>query len=186
MQIMRYFKFIFILLFSALTSHLAIILFWPSTTAETPYKRMVSSLNVNKMALISENFGSDILQFESQDMRYAVCHYALDKQALIINSKIADSFAIITIYSEFGEALFSINTRQTKLLNVKLALLLEGAENNLPEGVVFHRIKNPKGMVVIRMAVPDTAYYQKIGEQLQTATCTTLNDVNDATEKTSE
>ncbi|MGL1922061.1 MAG: DUF1254 domain-containing protein [Hyphomicrobiales bacterium] len=162
---------ILIVFLMAISTHLAIIVFWPSTQTGSPYMRVAELLEPHKFHQISDDFGGDILQFESQDLRYGVCHYDLDDEALILSANINDGFGILTVYSEFGEVLFSINSRQTKMEQLKFALLLEEAENNLPTGMVFHRIAKPKGMVIIRLAVGDKAYYGNIAQQLATATC---------------
>lgn len=168
---MRFIRLLLILVLTAIFSHLALIVFWPNTKSDSPYLRVSKLLEPHNFFVISDDFGADILQFESQDLRYAICHYNLDDQALLLNADINDGFGILTVYSEFGEVLFSINSRQTKMQQLKFALLLEGADNNLPTGMVFHRIKKNKGMIIIRLAASDTAYNEKISQQLASASC---------------
>lgn len=160
-----------VVILTAVFTHLALIVFWPSTNADSPYLRVSNLLEPHKFYTISDDFGADILQFESQDLRYGICHYDLKDQALMLNVNINDGFGILTVYSEFGEVLFSVNSRQTQMAELKFALLLEAAENNLPTGMVFHRIAAPKGMIIIRLATSDTAYNEAIGRQLTNATC---------------
>ncbi|MBL1240759.1 MAG: DUF1254 domain-containing protein [OCS116 cluster bacterium] len=168
---MRFIKPLLILILTAVVSHLALIVFWPETKTDSPYSRVSELLEPHKFFIISDDFGADILQFESQDLRYAICHYDLHDQSLMLSANINDGFGILTVYSEFGEVIFSINSRQTKMAHLQFALLLEGAENNLPTGMVFHRIENSKGMIIIRLAVSDVAYDEQIGQQLASASC---------------
>lgn len=168
---MRFIRPLLILILTAIFSHLALIVFWSNGNADSPYLRASGLLEQHKFHIISDDFGTDILQFESQDLRYAICHYDLNEQALILGANINDGFGILTVYSEIGEVIFSINSRQTKMAKLEFALLLEGAENNLPSGMVFQRIANKKGMVVIRLAVSDAAYNERVTLQLASASC---------------
>lgn len=168
---MRFIRPLLILILTAIFSHLALIVFWSNGKVDSPYLRVSSLLEPHKFYMISDDFGADILQFESQDLRYAICHYDLADQTLMLSANINDGFGILTVYSEFGEVIFSINSRQTKMAQLKFALLLEEAENDLPSGMVFQRIADKKGMVIIRLAMSDAAYNDKIGQQLASARC---------------
>lgn len=168
---MRLFRPFLVLVLTAIFTHLAIIVFWPETNSDSPYLRISKLIEPHKFFIVSDDFGADLLQFESQDLRYGICHYDLQDEALVLSANINDGFGILTVYSEYGEVLFSINSRQTKMQQLKFALLLDGAENNLPTGMVFHRIRDKKGMVIVRLAVSDKAYYDKIETQLASATC---------------
>lgn len=160
-----------VLIFTTLVSHLAIVVFWPSSQLDSPYSRISDLLEPHRFYQISDDFGGDVLQFESQDLRYAICHYDLSDEALVLSANINDGFGMLSVYSEFGEVLFSINSSQTKMVQLKFALLLNGADNNLPSGMVFHRVAQPKGMVIIRLAVGDKAYYKNLEQQLASAKC---------------
>lgn len=168
---MRFLKPFIVLILTAIVSHLAIIIFWPETNSDSPYQRISRLIEPHKFIILSDEFGADLLQFESQDLRYGICHYDLDDQALLLTANINDGFGILTVYSEFGEVLFSINSRQTQMAQLRFALLLEGVENNLPTGMVFHRIEKKKGMIIIRLAVSDEAYNEKVEQQLTSASC---------------
>lgn len=168
---MKFLKPLIILILTAIVTHLSIVVFWPQTNSDSPYLRISKFIEPHKFFILSDDFGADLLQFESQDLRYGVCHYDLDDEALVLNANINDGFGILTVYSEFGEVLFSINSRQTKMQQLEFALLLENAANNLPTGMVFQRIHSKKGMIIIRLAVSDKAYYDKIEQQLASATC---------------
>lgn len=168
---MRFLKPLLVMILTASVTHLAIIVFWPETNSDSPYLRISKLIEPHKFYILSDNFGVDLLQFESQDLRYGVCHYDLNDEALLLSANINDGFGILTVYSEFGEVLFSVNSRQTQMQQLKFALLLEEAENNLPTGMVFHRIQQNKGMIIIRLASSDKAYYDKIEQQLTNATC---------------
>ncbi len=174
---MKFIKPILIIVSTAIITHLLLIIYWANNSPNSPYLRVAELLEVNKFHVVNESFGKGILQFESQDLRYGVCHYALNEQALILNATINNGFGIVTVYSQFGEALFSINSRQTKMENLRLALLLEGAPNNLPDGLVFHRIKSSKGMVVVRLATSDQSYNANVELQLKMANCQVIDDV---------
>lgn len=168
---MRFIRPLIVMTLTAILTHLAIVAFWPDTNSDSPYKRISNLVEPHKFFILSDDFGADLLQFESQDLRYGICHYDLVDDVLLLSANINDGFGILTVYSEFGEVLFSINSRQTKMQQLKFALLLEGAENNLPAGMVFHRIKAKKGMIIIRLAISDKAYYERIEQQLTSATC---------------
>lgn len=168
---MRFIRPLLILILTAIFSHLALIVFWSNGNVDSPYSRVSNLLEPHKFYAISDDFGADILQFESQDLRYAICHYDLNDQALILSANINDGFGILTVYSEIGEVIFSINSRQTKMAQLEFALLLEGAENNLPSGMVFQRIASEKGMIIIRLAASDAAYNEKVAQQLASASC---------------
>ncbi|MBL1419155.1 MAG: DUF1254 domain-containing protein [Alphaproteobacteria bacterium] len=168
---MQFIRPLLILTLAAIFSHLTLIVFWSNGNANSPYLRVSSLLEPHKFYTLSEDFGADILQFESQDLGYAVCHYDLNDQALVLNANINDGFGILTVYSEFGEVIFSINSRQTKMAHLEFALLLEGAENSLPSGMVFQRITAKTGMIIIRLAVSGAAYHERVAQQLASARC---------------
>lgn len=168
---MGLFKAISLIIFSAVISHFAIVMFWPAPNEDNAYTRVSSRFDANKFYILRDGFGENILQFESHDLLYGICHYDLNDEALILSADIRDGFGILTVYSQAGEVLFSINSRQTLLDKLTIALLPVDAENNLPDGMVFHRIEENKGLIIIRLALSDMSYVDKIEEQLIGAKC---------------
>ncbi|MCJ8323082.1 MAG: DUF1254 domain-containing protein [Rhizobiales bacterium] len=168
---MKYIRAIILLLISAIITHLAVVVYWPSPVSDSTYMRVTASFEPNKFYILKDGFGDDILQFDSHDLLYGICHYELNDEALVVKADINDGFGILAVYSEFGEILFSINSRQTLLSEINVALLPVDAVNNLPDGMVFHRVASNKGMIIIRLALSEKAYTEKVENQLMGATC---------------
>ncbi len=159
----------------ALAVHLAVV-------AYIPYKVMDTVMNVRFKDLPRNtmNFGPpttvesrDVVR-PSPDILYSICIYDVSKKPLLITCPLPEGYWSASFYADNTDNFFVINDRQARSNPVQL--LLVGKNNTATElaNAITVKAQSDRGLVLIRMLVPDENALPSLIDVQQKAGCKQL------------
>lgn len=166
----------------AMIVHLSVVLFAPMIDVGRRMAAFETAAPVNSLKPIqSASSESSILVEPSPDISYAFCRFDVSDSALRISAPIPDSYWSLSIYSDAGENLYTINDAQTGVR--QLHLLVTNAESSeagagaIPDGPkesIRFASPVPRGLVLIRSFIPERSLRAIIDATVASARCTSM------------
>lgn len=166
----------------ATVAHLSVVLFAPMVDIGRRMAAFEAAAPINSLRkLPAVGPGPSILVEASPDISYAFCRFDVSAEPLKVSAPIPDSYWSVSIYSDTGENLYTINDAQTGVR--RLELVIADGSKEVPEGgaivdVAEDSIVYPspvrRGLVVLRGYVPDRSQRKIIDSTIASATCAPL------------
>jgi uncharacterized membrane protein len=166
----------------ATVAHLGVVLFAPMVDVGRRMAAFEAAAPANSLRKVPPvGPGRSILVEPSPDISYAFCRFDISTQPLKVSAPIPDSYWSLSIYSDTGENLYTINDAQTGVRRLELvivdALQAEpegGAILDVPEDSFHYASPVRHGLVLLRGYIPDRSQRQIIDSTIASATCAPL------------
>ncbi|MGF7160283.1 putative membrane protein [Rhodoligotrophos appendicifer] len=175
----------------AATTHLAVVLFTPGISMESIIGRVFTTAPLNSMVVLEADATPTILREANPDLVYAVCPYDISVQPLSISTKIPEFYWSISIYSDRGDNVYTLNDQQAGVSALDFRLELEPPTLDLTQlvasdeeeeatkeaavaaadNIVHLETPTERGVVLLRAFLPDPAYRSRVTAALQASSC---------------
>jgi uncharacterized membrane protein len=162
--------------------HLSVVLFAPMVDIGRRMAAFETAAPVNTLRKMPPvGLGPSILVEPSPDISYGFCRFDISALPLKVSAPIPDSYWSVSVFSDTGENLYTINDAQTGVR--RLELIIADRSNPVPEGgaildVPEDSILYPSpvryGLVVLRGFIPDRSQRRIIDSTIASATCAPL------------
>src|SRR5690606_15084229 len=125
--------------------------------------------------------GPSILVEPSPDISYAFCRFDISARPIKISAPIPDSYWSVSIYSDTGENLYTVNDAQTGVRQLELVVVDGSASGpdggailNVPEGAFRYSSPVRHGLVILRAYIPERSQRKLIESTIASASCAPL------------
>jgi len=172
-------------------THLATVLFSPAVSMVSVMSRFHSAAPTNQMTVLGPDVLGTVLREPNPDIVYAVCPYDIAAGDLRIDASIPEFYWALSIYSERGDNVYTLNDQQAGVSHLRFQLQLERPVLDLQEMVsgdeeeeeaaavkiqtkddtVLVKTPTSSGVVMLRAFLPDQAYRARVTEQLSASSC---------------
>ena len=168
--------------------HLSVVLFAPMVDVGKRIAQFETAASPNTLQLISNETDRGRLMVEpSPDISYAFCRFDIAARPLMINAPIPESYWSVSIYSDTGENLYTINDAQTGARQLQLMVAREGDVSarqgselsggeilDVPAETIIFPSPVSTGLVIIRGFIPDRSLKEHIDQMVGSANCAPL------------
>jgi uncharacterized membrane protein len=174
-------------------THLATVLFSPAVSMASVMSRFHAAAPLNRMTVLGPEILGTVLREPNPDIVYAVCPYDLQAGDLLIDASIPEFYWALSIYSNRGDNVYTLNDQQAGVSRLRFRLQLEKPAFDLQEVITGDEdaeeaaevqiqtkddtvlVKTPTadGLVMLRAFLPDQAYRARVTEQLAASSCAT-------------
>lgn len=172
-------------------THLGVVLFSPGVSMASVMKRFHTAAPSNAMTVLGADVVGTVLRENNPDIVYAVCPYDLSGGDLLVDASIPEFYWALSIYSDRGDNVYTLNDQQAGVSHLRFRLQLERPVLDLQELVAGDEeeeeaaelkiqtkddtvlVKSPSevGVVILRAFLPDQAYRARVTEQLAASSC---------------
>jgi uncharacterized membrane protein len=166
----------------ATIAHLCVILFAPMVDIGRRMAAFETAAPANTLRKVPPiGPGQSILVEPSPDISYAFCRFDISALPLKVSAPIPDSYWSVSVYSNTGENLYTINDAQTGVR--RLELVIADASQSLPEGggivdlqeeATLYSSPVRQGLIVLRGFIPDRSQRRTIESIVESASCSPL------------
>jgi uncharacterized membrane protein len=166
----------------ATVAHLCVVLFAPMVDVGRRMAAFQTSAPVNTLRKVPPvGPGRSILVEPSPDISYAFCRFDISALPLKVSAPIPDSYWSVSIYSDTGENLYTINDAQTGVR--RLELVIADSSKSQPEGggivdlqedAIHYSSPVRQGLIVLRGFIPERSQRRTIDSIVESASCTLL------------
>ena len=166
----------------ATVAHLCVVLFAPMVDVGRRMAAFETAAPVNTLRKVPTIVpGPSIFVEPSPDISYAFCRFDISAQPLKISAPIPDGYWSISVYSDTGENLYTINDAQTGVR--RLELVIADASRAVPDGGAILDVQEDSilypspvryGLVILRGFIPDRSQRKIVDSTIASATCEPL------------
>ena len=145
-----------------LAFHLAYILSVPNVEMGKLFTRISAEAGVNKFAILNENKANRLLKHNPKNIVATVCLFDLSSGPVQIKGVIAGNYWSLSIYSERGDIIYTLNDRQAAAKKIFITIDRAPNKNLHPVKVNDNKLngaharissEHQQGLVVIRSGI---------------------------------
>ena len=155
--------------------HLFVVIFVPGVDSGQKMARLAAAGEVNKLHPVSSTAAEQGLLTEpSPDMVYAFCKFDIGSRPLIIRGNIPPSYWSVSLYSETGDNVYTLNDKQAGVETIRLMVVTSDEafeREGRPENTIIVRSPSTTGLVLFRAFVPDQSQAAAIAGHLNASEC---------------
>ncbi len=164
----------------AVVVHLGVVIFVPGVDTGQKMAQLTAAGEVNTLhRLGSTGEKGTPLTEPSPDLAYAFCTFDISERPLLIEGKIPPTYWSVSIYSETGENIYTLNDKQAGVPTIKLVIVQEDADidsgnrGERPEDAIIVRTPSMTGLVLFRAFIPDQSLHDMVQRHLDNSKCVT-------------
>ena len=162
----------------AVVVHLGVVIFVPGVDSGQKMAQLEAAGKVNMLHRLASS-GDKVtpLTEPSPDLAYAFCKFDIRERPLLIEGKIPPTYWSVSVYSETGDNIYTLNDKQAGVPSIKLVVVNEDAEiepsnsGDRPEDAIIVRAPTSTGLVLFRAFIPDRSLHEMVGRHLDNSTC---------------
>ena len=162
----------------ALVVHLGVVIFVPGVDTGQKMAQLEAAGEINTLHRLGST-GDKIVPLTepSPDLAYAFCKFDIRKRPLLIEGKIPPTYWSVSVYSETGENIYTLNDKQAGVPTIKLVIVQEDAEiespnsGDRPEDAIIVRAPTLTGLVLFRAFIPDHSLHDMVQRHLDSSKC---------------
>ncbi len=157
--------------------HLFAVIFVPGVDSGQKMAQLEAAGEINTLHRISMK-GTDptLLTEPSPDLAYAFCKYDIKSRPLLVQGAIPPTYWSVSVYSEIGDNVYTLNDRQAGVDKISL-MLVDASETfedeDRPENTIIVRVPTATGLILFRAFVPDRSQSELIERHLDASECKT-------------
>jgi uncharacterized membrane protein len=159
--------------------HIMLTFAWPSLREQRAFAKLNPPLPVNQMRLLPPTSAkTQVLPFQSPDMRYAVCRFDASDAAIVTRASLPEPGWTFSIHSPNGETVYVITGQEQRRTDIALLLLPPGdrflgvlPEARLGSGLSQLQLSIKEGIIMLRAPNKGAAYNAEIDAELVKASC---------------
>ncbi len=160
--------------------HLSLVLFVPMLDIGARMAQFETTSEINTLKkLSSANDKNTMLIEPSPDISYAFCRFDLSSKPVQVSAPIPDSYWSVSVYSDTGENIYTINDTQTGVRNLKLLIVNADSQdsvsnNALVKDAITFASPALTGLIIFRGFVPDRSRRAEVDNIVAAARCQSL------------
>jgi uncharacterized membrane protein len=159
--------------------HVLITFAWPTLRGREAFAGIKAITQVNQMRLLPPtSTKTQVLPFQSPDMRYALCRFDASDSAIVVRASLPEPGWIFSIHSPAGETVYVITGQEQKRTDVALLLLPPGdrflgvlPEARIGSGLSQLQLGIKEGTIMLRAPSKGPAFNAEIDAELIKASC---------------
>ena len=157
--------------------HLFAVIFVPGVDTGQKMAQLEAAGEINKLHRISvRETDTSLLTEPSPDLAYAFCKYDISERPLLVQGAIPPSYWSVSVYSETGDNVYTLNDRQAGVEQISLMVVNAGEtfeEDERPENTIIVRTPTATGLILFRAFVSDRSQSGLIERHLDASECKT-------------
>ncbi|MGI9415819.1 MAG: DUF1254 domain-containing protein [Hyphomicrobiales bacterium] len=162
----------------AVVVHLGVVIFVPGVDTGQKMAELEAAGEVNMLHRLGAS-GDKLtpLTEPSPDLAYAFCKFDIRDRPLLIEGKIPPTYWSVSVYSETGDNVYTLNDRQAGVPSIKLMIVREGdtfepsTSGDRPDDAIVVRTPTSTGLVLFRAFIPDRSQLDVVERHLAASKC---------------
>ncbi len=158
--------------------HLAVVLFAPVFDVGRKMAAFETAAPLNSLFKIDNaDQGNSLLVEPSPDIVYAFCRFDLSSGPLLIEAAIPATYWSVSVYSDIGENIYTLNDAQTGGNRLRLVIVAanpaadEDAQPHPEQNTLKYTSPARSGLIIFRGFVPDRSMRDVVKSTVSAAKC---------------